>query len=125
MLCRRAEMLPVECVARGYLAGSGWKEYQRLGAGLRHPAAAGAAGVRRAARADLHPRDEGDDGHDENISFDAGREIVGDDGRAAAHAHARAVPRARDHARERGILLADTKFEFGLVDGELTCATRC
>ena len=117
------EMLPVECVVRGYITGSGWKDYQATGtvSGIELPA--GPAGVRAAARADLHALDEG-------------RGRPRRDDRLRARRRARRRPRAdgarratssielysfaAEHARERGVILADTKFEFGLdADGEL------
>ena len=79
MLVRRAEMIQVECVARGYVAGSGWKDYQRTGCNLRHSVACGLARRRAAAGADLYSRDEGQAGHDENIPFSAVEEMAGPD----------------------------------------------
>ena len=122
MLCRRAEVLPVECVARGYLAGSGWKEYRAdqtvcgipLPSGLEESAELPEPIFTPATKAELGE-------HDENIPFERMAEIVGDD----LAARLRDVTltlygAAREHARSKGIILADTKFEFGLIDGELT-----
>jgi phosphoribosylaminoimidazole-succinocarboxamide synthase len=121
MLCRRAEMLPVECVARGYLAGSGWKEYQASGRVCGIPLPQGLRESDELPEPIFTPATKATDGHDENISFDEAARIVG----ASTAQRLRELTlalysRARDHARERGILLADTKFELGLVDGELT-----
>jgi phosphoribosylaminoimidazole-succinocarboxamide synthase len=122
MLCRRAEVLPVECVARGYLAGSGWKEYRADGtvcgialpAGLEESAQLPAPIFTPATKAELGA-------HDENIRFAQMSAIVGDDlaGRLR-DITLQLYGAAAEHARGRGIILADTKFEFGLVAGELT-----
>jgi phosphoribosylaminoimidazole-succinocarboxamide synthase len=121
MLCRRADMLPVECVARGYLAGSGWKEYQASGtvcgialpAGLRESDKLPEPIFTPATKAAL-----GD--HDENITFEQATAILGAETAAQARDLTLALYRAaHDHAAERGIILADTKFEFGWIDGEL------
>jgi len=123
MVVRRLEMVPVECVVRGYLSGSGWKDYQRTGAvsGIALP-----PGLRESDRLPepiFTPSTKADVGHDEAIDFDGAAALVGD--RALAE-RLRDVSLAvynagADHARERGIILADTKFEFGLdASGELT-----
>ena len=123
MVVRRLEMLPVEAVVRGYLAGSGWTDYQRTGAvsGIELP-----AGLRESDQLPepiFTPSTKADLGHDEPIDFERAAELVGD--RALAErlrAGAIALYRyAAARARARGIILADTKFEFGLdADGELT-----
>ena len=120
MLCRRAEVFPVECVARGYLAGSGWSDYLDTGAvcGVALP-----PGLRESEALPepiFTPATKATSGHDENISYAQAAEVVG-------HAWAERLrdttlalyAAARDHARAQGILLADTKFEFGVIDGEL------
>jgi phosphoribosylaminoimidazole-succinocarboxamide synthase len=114
MLVRRTTPVPIECVARGYLAGSGWKEYREFGAicGVRLP-----AGLREADPLPdplFTPATKADSGHDENISEAEARTVVGD----AAVRRLRDVTlalyaRAARHAESRGIILADTKFEFG------------
>ena len=120
MLVRKAELLPVECIVRGYLIGSGWKEYQVSGTiggtALR-------SGYRMAERLDepiFTPSSKAESGHDENISFEQTAEVVGypraEKLRAVSLALYRAAAAA---AAERGILIADTKFEFGTIDGEL------
>ena len=117
MLCRKARVLPVECIARGHLAGSGWKDYQRRGqvCGIDLP-----AGLRNGDRLPeplFTPSTKADTGHDENISFDEGAAIVG---RATMQwlqdATLRLYGLAREHAFECGIVLADTKFEFGVLE---------
>jgi phosphoribosylaminoimidazole-succinocarboxamide synthase len=123
MSVRRLEMLPIECVVRGYLSGSGWKDYQRTGevCGIRVPS--GLSESDRLPEPIFTPATKAEEGHDENIDFDRAAELVGDraltervrDVSIAVYHH------AAEHARERGIILADTKFEFGLdIDGELT-----
>jgi phosphoribosylaminoimidazole-succinocarboxamide synthase len=123
MLVRRLDMLPVECVVRGYITGSGWKDYQRTGtvSGIELP-----AGLRESDRLPeplYTPSTKAEVGHDEAIDFERTVALVGDrdlaeqlrDVSLAVYQH------AADHARERGIILADTKFEFGLdPDGRLT-----
>ncbi|MDQ3343975.1 MAG: phosphoribosylaminoimidazolesuccinocarboxamide synthase [Actinomycetota bacterium] len=121
MLCRRAEVIPLECVARGYLAGSGWAEYQRAGTvcGVRLP-------DEMAESAELDeplftPATKAASGHDENISFQRAADLVGSDvAERLRDVTLRLYGTARAHARSRGIILADTKFEFGFIDSELT-----
>ncbi len=121
MLVRRAAMFPVECVARGYLAGSGWKEYQssRSVCGIALPE--GLQDGSRLPEPIFTPATKSQDGeHDENISFAATEEVVG----AADAAELKRLTlalyaRAADHAEARGLILADTKFEFGRVDGKI------
>ncbi len=122
MLCRRAEVIPVECVARGYLAGSGWKEYRdrQPVCGIDLPA--GLAESAELPSPIFTPATKAEQGeHDDNISFDRMVAIVGEDlARRLRDVTLELYGAAREHARRKGILLADTKFEFGLVDGELT-----
>jgi phosphoribosylaminoimidazole-succinocarboxamide synthase len=121
MLCRRTTPLPVECVVRGYLSGSAWAEYRERGtlAGERLPS--GLVESARLASPIFSPATKADVGHDENITFARMGEIVG----AETAAHLRTTSLAlyeagRDRARERGIIIADTKFEFGLAADGLT-----
>ena len=120
MLTRRADMLPVECIVRGYITGSAWKEYSRAGTmhGTRLP-----EGLLESARLPepvFTPSTKADQGHDENISFSAAAELIGEALAAQVRDVALALyQRGADWARERGIIIADTKFELGLVDGEL------
>jgi phosphoribosylaminoimidazole-succinocarboxamide synthase len=123
MLVRRLEMLPVECVVRGYITGSGWKDYQSTGAvsGIALP-----EGLRESDQLPeplFTPSTKATTGHDEAIDFEGAVELIGDrdlaervrDVSLALYTH------AAEHARERGIILADTKFELGLdPDGTLT-----
>ncbi|MEK0430754.1 MAG: hypothetical protein RL139_558 [Gemmatimonadota bacterium] len=121
MLCRRTEVFPVECVVRGYLAGSAWKEYQATGtlAGERL-----ADGLRESERFDppvFSPATKAETGHDENITIARMGEVVGADAAATLERLARLVyGRGRDLAAARGIIIADTKFEFGAdADGRV------
>ncbi|HEY8625196.1 MAG TPA: phosphoribosylaminoimidazolesuccinocarboxamide synthase [Solirubrobacteraceae bacterium] len=123
MVVRRLEMLSVECVVRGYITGSGWKDYQRTGAvsGIELP-----AGLRESDRLPepiFTPSTKADVGHDEAIDFEGAVELIGDRGLAerAREVSIALYEHAAEHARERGIILADTKFELGLdADGTLT-----
>ena len=123
MVVRKLRMLPIECVVRGYLSGSGWKDYQRTGEVCGIAVPAGLSESDRLPEPIFTPATKAQEGHDENIDFDQAAELVGDraltervrDVSLAVYRH------AAEHARERGIILADTKFEFGLDDaGELT-----
>ena len=120
-LCRKANVIPVECIARGYITGSGWKDYQRSGkvCGIALP-----AGLRNSDRLDeplFTPSTKAEQGdHDENISFDEGVEIVGEQKMTWLRDTTLSLyNRAREHAIERGIILADTKLEFGMQDGSI------
>jgi phosphoribosylaminoimidazole-succinocarboxamide synthase len=115
MLVKRAQMFPVECVARGYLAGSGWKEYQASGAvcGIQLPA--GLKDGSRLPEPIFTPATKSQDGaHDENISYAAVEKLVGAGEAAELRRLTLAIYRkAAAHAESRGLILADTKFEFG------------
>ena len=121
MLVRRAERIDIECVVRGYLTGSGWKEYRASGTvcGISLP-----PGLKDGSRLDpaiFTPATKEDSGHDENISFERMCEIVGGETSEALRRRSIAIyEEARTHAWARGLVLADTKFEFGRVDGQLT-----
>ena len=123
MIVRKAEMLPVECIARGYLAGSGWKEYQTDGTVCGIPLR---PGYRLADRLDepiFTPATKAESGHDINIPFEAMAGMVGPELAAQARSLTlQLYSTAAAHARDRGILIADTKFEFGLLDGRLVLA---
>jgi phosphoribosylaminoimidazole-succinocarboxamide synthase len=120
MLVRKADRLDVECVARGYLIGSGWVDYQDSGAvcGIDLPAGLPMAG--QLPETIFTPASKADDGHDENISFAVVEDMVGADTASRLRdLSLRIYGEARAYAEERGIIIADTKFEFGFVDGEL------
>jgi phosphoribosylaminoimidazole-succinocarboxamide synthase len=118
LLVRRLEMLPLECVVRGYLAGSGWKDYGRTGAVCGIALPAGLREADRLPRTLFTPSTKATSGHDENITAEDGIALVGE---ARYHEVERAsialYERAAAAALERGIILADTKFEFG-IDGD-------
>ncbi len=119
-LARKAQMLPVECVVRGYLSGSGWNDYKKTGSvcGIGLP-----AGLRESDRLPapiFTPSTKAQTGHDENISFEAAAALIGQGLADKVRATTLALYTfAADYARSRGIIIADTKFEFGLLDGEL------
>lgn len=123
LLVRRAEMLPIECIVRGYITGSAWAEYQEHGTMHGQALADGLAESQQLPEPVFTPSTKAESGHDENISFAAATELVGDD--VARHARdicLDAYARAAAHAAERGVIIADTKFELGFVDGELVIA---
>jgi phosphoribosylaminoimidazole-succinocarboxamide synthase len=123
MLVKRAEMFPVECVVRGYLSGSGWKDYQQTGAvcGIRLP-----LGLRESDRLPepiFTPAAKNNIGHDENISFEQMAKTIGQKAAEDLRDLTFAIyEKAGKHAASKGLILADTKFEFGLVNGEITLA---
>jgi phosphoribosylaminoimidazole-succinocarboxamide synthase len=120
MVVRKTAPLPVECVARGYLSGSGWKEYRETGkiCGIALP-----AGLKESAKLPepiFTPATKAATGHDENISFERAAEMIGKDlADKVRQITLDIYRRAAAYAGPRGILLADTKFEFGLLNGEL------
>jgi phosphoribosylaminoimidazole-succinocarboxamide synthase len=119
--CRRLEMLPIECVVRGYLTGSGWKDYQATGAVCGHVLREGLRDSDRLPEPIFTPATKAVEGHDENIDRDRAAELVGRERLDEVEQIAIALYRlASEHAAQRGILIADTKFEFGLDhDGNL------
>jgi phosphoribosylaminoimidazole-succinocarboxamide synthase len=121
MLVRRAEMLPIECIVRGYLSGSAWKEYARSGTMHGSPLPTGMRESDRLPEPVFTPSTKADTGHDVNIGFDEAANMVGADVAAAARDISLAVySRGSEWAAERGIIIADTKFELGFIDGELS-----
>ena len=124
MLVRKAQMFPIECIVRGYLAGSGLKEYERQGTvcGIELP-----AGLRNSSKLPepiFTPSTKAEIGlHDENISFERCAEIIGQDAAEQLRdLSIRVYTAARDHAAGKGIIIADTKFEFGVLDGKIILA---
>lgn len=121
MLVKKVEVLPIECVVRGYLAGSGWKEYQADGTvcGVKLPA--GLKQCQKLPEPIFTPATKAELGaHDENISFERAAEIVGRD--KAAYVRDRSIEifqKGSAYAESKGLILADTKFEWGLVDGKI------
>jgi len=121
MLVRKAERIDLECVVRGYIVGSGWQEYQQKGSvcGIRLP-----SGLDLAQKLDtplFTPSTKAETGHDENISFEEASRLVGGD--IAGELRRISVElyrRASEHAASRGVIIADTKFEFGMIDGRIS-----
>jgi phosphoribosylaminoimidazole-succinocarboxamide synthase len=121
MLVKRADVIPIECVVRGYLAGSGWREYQETGevCGIELP-----AGLKQADKLPepiFTPATKAETGHDENISFEQAVDLEGED--IMEQLRDRSIEiyeKASTYAREKGIIISDTKFEWGICDGELT-----
>ncbi len=114
MLVKRTEVFPVECVVRGYLSGSGWKDYQRTGQVCGHQLPAGLRDSEKLATPIFTPATKAETGHDENISEEQMAEIVGRDVmEKLREVSLRLYTEASDYARGRGIIIADTKFEFG------------
>ena len=123
MLVKRAEMIQVECVARGYVSGSGWKDYQRTGAICGIPLPAGLKESDQLPRPIFTPATKAATGHDENIPFSAVEELAGPDLAARLRELTLALyAKASIYARTRGIIIADTKFEFGLYGDQLILA---
>jgi phosphoribosylaminoimidazole-succinocarboxamide synthase len=121
MVCRKLEMLPIECVVRGYLTGSGWRDYQATGAVCGHVLPDGLRNSDRLPAPIFTPATKADQGHDENVDEERAAELCGPDVyRAAKEAALALYEFASEHAEKRGIILADTKFELGLAsDGTL------
>jgi len=120
MLVRKTTPLPIECVARGYLAGSGWKDYQQTGSVCGIPLPAGLQESARLPQAIFTPATKAESGHDENISEAQAGEIVGHDVAMRLRQFALSLyDRGVEHGAEVGIIIADTKFEFGMADGTL------
>jgi phosphoribosylaminoimidazole-succinocarboxamide synthase len=120
MIVKKAKPLAIECVVRGYLAGSGWKEYREKQSvcGIKLPP--GLKDSSELPEPVFTPATKAETGHDENISFDEACRIVGGDiAESARYASVKIYNFARDYARKRGIIIADTKFEFGLLDDKL------
>jgi len=119
LLVRKLEMLPVECIVRGYITGSGWKDYQATGtvSGIELPA--GLQESEQLPEPIFTPSTKAEEGHDETIDFESAAGLVGDSGLMARvrDASLALYAFAAEHAREHGVILADTKFEFGL-DGD-------
>jgi phosphoribosylaminoimidazole-succinocarboxamide synthase len=115
MLVKRTEVFPVECVVRGYLVGSGWKDYLRTGEVCGHRLPEGLKESAELPEPLFTPSTKAEEGHDENITEDQVRTIVGDvNTKLLRETSLRLYSEARDYARQRGIIIADTKFEFGV-----------
>jgi phosphoribosylaminoimidazole-succinocarboxamide synthase len=121
MECRRLEMLPIECVVRGYLAGSGWKDYRASGEVCGHRLPEGLRESDKLPEPIFTPATKAQEGHDENITREQAAELVGEERlREVEEASLRLYKTAADHALSAGIIIADTKFELGFdADGHL------
>ncbi|MDA7950614.1 MAG: phosphoribosylaminoimidazolesuccinocarboxamide synthase [Pirellulaceae bacterium] len=120
MVCKKAEVIPIECVVRSYLVGSGWKEYQQDGKVCGIVLEPGLQLCSKLPEPIFTPSTKADEGHDENISFEQMVEVVGQ--KVADELKERSLDifkRGSEYARERGIIIADTKFEFGTYEGEI------
>ena len=120
MIVRRAEVVPMECVVRGYLYGSSWKEYRAGGGPTTEHLPPGLRMADRLPQPIFTPATKAQTGHDQNLDEAGARRLIGDDLYEELRRRSLDIYlRAADHARERGVILADTKFEFGFADGEL------
>jgi phosphoribosylaminoimidazole-succinocarboxamide synthase len=123
MLCHKAEMLPIECIVRGYITGSAWKEYRSSGTMHGTPMPDDLLEASRLSEPVFTPSTKADEGHDVNISYAEAVDLVGTEvAEAARDASITCYLRGAKWAAERGIIIADTKFEFGMVDGRLVLA---
>ena len=121
VLVHKAQRFPVECVVRGYIAGSGWKSYQKDGTICDHKLPGGLALAERLPDALFTPSTKADIGHDENIPFATVVEMIGKENAEVLREISLTLYReGTAHAEPKGVILADTKFEFGLVDGQIT-----
>jgi phosphoribosylaminoimidazole-succinocarboxamide synthase len=120
MLVRKAEMLPIECIVRGYISGSAWAEYKKSGTMHGMPLPAGMKESEKLPEPVFTPSTKAQEGHDENISFEAACDLVGVETATRVRELSLATyQRGADLAESRGIIIADTKFEFGVIDGQL------
>ena len=120
MVVKKAKPLAIECIVRGYITGSGWKEYTKKGTVCEIPLPEGLLESAELEEPLFTPSTKADEGHDENISFDKAVEIVGlETAEKVRDLSLKIYTEARNYARERGIIIADTKFEFGELDGEV------
>ena len=120
MVVKKAEPLNIECIVRGYITGSGWKEYKKNGTVCDIPLPDDLLESAELEQPLFTPSTKADEGHDENISFEQAVEIEGRETAEKVRGLSLQIyTEARNYARERGIIIADTKFEFGRIDGEL------
>jgi phosphoribosylaminoimidazole-succinocarboxamide synthase len=126
MIVRKTEPLPVECVVRGYLAGSGWKEYQESQSVCGEKLPPGLQLASQLPEPIFTPATKAEEGHDENIDMNRCAQILGDETANRVKALSLEIySRGRDHAAQCGIIVADTKFEFGVVGGKLLLIDEC
>ena len=120
MVVKKAKPLAIECIVRGYITGSGWKEYTKKGTVCEIQLPEGVLESAELEEPLFTPSTKADEGHDENISFEKAVEIVGlETAEKVRELSLKIYTAARNYARERGIIIADTKFEFGELDGEV------
>lgn len=120
MLTKKAKPLPIECVVRGYVTGSGWKDYQKTGAVCGHVLPKGLQQCAKLEKPLFTPATKESTGHDINIDFDAAVKLCGEEiAKKARELSIMIYEKGRDYADARGILIADTKFEFGLIGNDL------
>jgi len=120
MVVRRAEMLPVECIVRGYLSGSAWAEYKKSQTMHGQPLPRGLRQSERLPEPVFTPSTKATSGHDENISFEAAADLIGrEPAEEVRRISLAAYQRGAELAAERGIIIADTKFELGMIDGRI------
>ncbi|MGH8047887.1 MAG: phosphoribosylaminoimidazolesuccinocarboxamide synthase [Chthoniobacterales bacterium] len=126
MIVKKASPLPVECVVRGYLAGSGWKDYEKTGGICGHKLPDGLRLADKLPEPIFTPATKADTGHDENISWNECRTLLGDDVALRLRDWSIEIyEHGRAFAAQRGIIIADTKFEFGIVDDEIVLIDEC
>lgn len=119
-IVKKCEVIPVECIVRGFIAGSGWKDYQRTGEVCGYKLPTGMKQCQEFSEPLFTPSTKADVGHDQNISFDEAANLVGNEtANKLREISLNIYTAAREHARARGIIIADTKFEFGLRNGEI------
>ena len=120
LLVKKAKTIPLECIVRGYITGSGWKSYQKDGTVCGHKLRPGSRQAEKLDQALFTPSTKADEGHDENISVEEAGKIVGEaKAKRVEELALRLYNEAAEHAEKCGIILADTKFEFGEYDGEI------
>jgi len=123
MLVKKVKILPVECIVRGYITGSAMKEYQKTGKVCGIPLPEGLKEADKLPEPIFTPSTKAESGHDENITFEKMKEIVGEElAEKVREVSIKIYEKASSYAEERGIIIADTKFEFGLIDGKLVLA---
>jgi len=121
MVVRRAEMLPIECVVRGYLYGSAWREYAAGGGPATEHLPPGLEQASQLSEPIFTPASKAESGHDENLTEARARDMVGDETYEELRRRSIEIYQtANAHVSERGLIIADTKFEFGMIDGKLT-----
>jgi len=126
MIVRKTKPLPVECVVRGYLAGSGWKEYQESQSVCGEKLPPGLQLASQLPEPIFTPATKSNAGHDLNIDMNACRQILGNEmAERVRDLSLQIYSAGRDHAAQRGIIVADTKFEFGVIDGKLLLIDEC